>query len=68
VLLFVWIGVAVFAVLVLGVLAYGLVGAAGRLNRELRGLERDVQPLLAEAQAVPVRGRPDPGARPSTGD
>jgi len=54
-MLFVWIGVAVLAVLVLGVLAYGLLGAAGRLNRELRGLERDVQPLLAQAQAAAAK-------------
>ena len=51
-MLFVWIGVAVLAVLVLGVLGYSLLGAAGRLSRELRGLQRDVQPLLAEAQAA----------------
>jgi hypothetical protein len=55
VLLFVWIGVAVLAVFVLGVLAYGLVGAAGRLNRELRQLERDVQPLLADARAAAAK-------------
>ncbi len=54
-MLWVWIGVAVFAVLVLGVLAYGLLGAAGRVNRELRGLEREVQPLLAEAQAAAAK-------------
>jgi hypothetical protein len=40
---------------VLGVLAYSLVGAAGRLRRELRGLEHDVAPLLAEAQATAAR-------------
>jgi hypothetical protein len=54
-MLFVWIGVAVLVVLVLGVLGYSLLGAAGRLSRELRGLERDVQPLLAEAQATAAR-------------
>ena len=54
-MLFVWIGVAVLAVLVLGVLGYGLLGAAGRLSRELRGLERDVRPLLAEAQAAAAK-------------
>jgi hypothetical protein len=40
---------------VLGVLAYGLLGAAGRLRRELSGLEQDVQPLLVEAQAAAAR-------------
>jgi len=52
VLLIVWIAVAVLVLLVLGVLAYNVLGAAGRLGRELRGLERDVRPLLAEAQAA----------------
>jgi hypothetical protein len=55
VLLIVWIVLAVLAVLVLGVLGYSLLGAAGRLSRELRGLERDVRPLLAEAQAAAQR-------------
>ena len=54
-MLIVWIVVAVLAVGVLGVLAYSLVGAAGRLHRELRGLEHDVAPLLAEAQATAAR-------------
>jgi hypothetical protein len=65
-MLFVWIGVAVLAVLVLGVLAYGLLGAAGRLNRELRGLERDVQPLLAEAQAATAKAAEQRAERSST--
>jgi hypothetical protein len=55
VLLIVWIAVAVLVLGVLGVLGYSLLGAAGRLVRELRGLERDVQPLLAEAQATAAR-------------
>ena len=46
---------AVVALGVLGVLAYGLLGAAGRLRRELTGLEQDVQPLLVEAQATAAR-------------
>ncbi|CCH88040.1 conserved exported protein of unknown function [Modestobacter italicus] len=54
-LLIVWIVVAVLALGVLGVLAYGLLGAAGRLRRELSGLEQDVQPLLVEAQATAAR-------------
>ena len=54
-LLIVWIVVAVLALGVLGVLAYGLLGAAGRLRRELSGLEQDVQPLLVEAQAAAAR-------------
>ena len=54
-LLIVWIVVAVLALGVLGALAYGLLGAAGRLRRELSGLEQDVQPLLVEAQAAAAR-------------
>jgi hypothetical protein len=55
VLLIVWIVVAVLALGVLGALAYSLLGAAGRLGRELHGLEQDVQPLLVEAQAAAAR-------------
>ena len=51
----VWICVAVLAVVVLGGLAYGLLGAVGRLRREFAALERDVRPLLSEAQATAVR-------------
>jgi hypothetical protein len=55
VLLIVWIVVAVLALGVLGALAYSLLGAAGRLGRELHGLEQDVQPLLVEARATAAR-------------
>ncbi|MGY1679839.1 hypothetical protein [Geodermatophilus sp. SYSU D01176] len=51
----VWIAVAVLAVVVLGALAYGLLGAAGRLRRELAALEHDVRPLLTGAQATAAR-------------
>ena len=51
----VWIAVAVLAVVVLGALAYGVLGAAGRLRRELTALEHDVRPLLTEAQATAAR-------------
>ena len=54
-LLIVWIVVAVLALGVLGALGYSLVGAAGRLDRELRGLEQDVRPVLAEVQASAAR-------------
>jgi hypothetical protein len=66
VLLIVWIAVAVLAVLVLGVLGYGLLGAAGRLGGELRGLERDVRPLLTEAQAAAQRAGSQGSDRPAT--
>lgn len=51
----VWIAVAVLALVVLGALVYGLLGAAGRLRRELTALEREVRPLLTEAQATAAR-------------
>ena len=51
----VWIVVAVLAVVVLGTLVYGLLGAAGRLRRELAALEQEVRPLLTEAQATAAR-------------
>ncbi len=51
----VWIAVAVLAVVVLGALAYGVLGAAGRLRRELAALEQEVQPLLTEAQTTAAR-------------
>ena len=51
----VWIAVAVLAVVVLGTLVYGLLGAAGRLRRELAALEQEVRPLLTEAQATAAR-------------
>ena len=54
-LLIVWIAVAVLVLLVLGILAHSVLGAAGRLGRELRALERDAAPLLAEAQATAAR-------------
>jgi hypothetical protein len=66
VLLIVWIVVAVLAVLVLGVLGYSLLAAAGRLSRELRGLERDVKPLLAEAQATAERAAAQQAERSAT--
>jgi hypothetical protein len=68
VLLIVWITVAVLALLVLGILGYSLLGAAGRLLRELRGLERDVRPLLAEAQATAGRAAAQRADRSATAD
>ena len=51
----VWIAVVVLAVVVLGTLVYGVLGAAGRLRRELAALEQEVRPLLTEAQATAAR-------------
>jgi hypothetical protein len=53
--LWVWIGVAVLAVVVLGVIGYGLMGALTRLRREVEGAQRDLQPLLTELQATAAR-------------
>jgi hypothetical protein len=59
VLLIVWIVVVVLALVVLGVVAYGLLGAAGRLRRELEAAERDVRPLLERAQDTAARATKD---------
>ena len=53
-----WVVLAVvvaLALVVLGVVGYGVLGAFGRLNRELEGAERDVRPLLEQAQATAAR-------------
>jgi hypothetical protein len=68
VLLIVWIAAAVLVLLVLGVLGYNVLGAAGRLARELRGLEQDVRPLLTEAQAAAQRAAEQRAERPVTTD
>ena len=59
VLLIVWIVVVVLALVVLGAITYGLLGAAGRLHRELEAAERDVRPLLERAQATATRAPKD---------
>jgi hypothetical protein len=55
VLLVVWIAVPVVCLLLLGMLAYGVLGALQRLGREAEGLQREVAPLLAQAQQVQAR-------------
>lgn len=52
VVLIVWVVVAVLAVLALGVLAYGLLGARNRLVREIGLLQRDVAPVAAQLQTA----------------
>ena len=54
-LLWVWIAVAVLAVLVLGILAYGLLGAMQRLTREIRATDTALRPLRAEVQQTLAR-------------
>jgi hypothetical protein len=55
VLLVVWIAVAVLAVVVLGILAYGLLGALRRLGREVTALQAELRPVLAEVQVTAAR-------------
>ena len=59
VLLIVWIAVVVLVLVVLGSIGFGVLGAAGRLRRELEGAERDVRPLLEQAQAAAARAAKD---------
>ena len=54
-LLWVWIAVAVLAVLVLGILAYGLLGAVQRLTKELRATDTALRPIRAEVQQTVAR-------------
>jgi hypothetical protein len=51
-LLVVWIAVAVVAVVVLGGLLYSLLGAVQRLRREVQGFQRDLRPVLEQAQGT----------------
>ena len=51
-MLWVWIGVAVFALLVLGIIGFGVVGALSRLRREVEGAQRDLAPVLEQLQAT----------------
>ena len=55
VLLIVWAVVVVLAAVVLAGLAYGLLGAFGRLRREVEGAERDLGPLLGQLQQTADR-------------
>jgi hypothetical protein len=55
VLLLVWIAVVVLTVVVLGAVAYGVVGAFDRLGREAAALERDTRPVLDELRSVAAR-------------
>ncbi|HET6391530.1 MAG TPA: hypothetical protein VFG13_01795 [Blastococcus sp.] len=48
-------GVLAAALVVLGVVAYGVLGAFGRLGRELEGAERDTRPLLDQIEATVAR-------------
>ena len=50
----VWIAVVVLGLLVLGGVAYGVFGAFSRLGREVAAFEREVRPVLDQAQATAV--------------
>jgi hypothetical protein len=63
VLWIVWIAVVVLSLVVLGVIAYGLLGAFGRLTRELQAAERDVRPVLEQAQRAAARAAALQGER-----
>ena len=54
-LLIVWIVVVVLGLVVLGAIGFGVLGAAGRLGRELEAVEREVRPLMVEVQSVTAR-------------
>jgi hypothetical protein len=64
--LWVWIGVVVLAVVVLGILAYGLVGALTRLRREVEGAQRDLAPVLAQLQDTSARAEAVAARRANT--
>jgi hypothetical protein len=59
VVLIVWIVVVVFALVVLGAIGYGVLGAAGRLGKELEAAEREVRPVLQRAQETAARAAKD---------
>ena len=51
-LLIVWIAVVVLAIVVLGGIAYGVLGAVARLRKEVAGVATDLAPVLADVQAT----------------
>ena len=55
VVLWVWVVAVVLALVVLGAIGYGLVGALTRLRREVEGAQRDLQPVLEQLRATAVR-------------
>jgi hypothetical protein len=55
VLLWVLIAVAVLAVLVLGILAHGLLGAMQRLTTEFRATDVALRPIRAEVEQTLAR-------------
>jgi hypothetical protein len=66
VLIWVFVAVVVLAVLVLGALAHGLLGALQRLTRELRAVETAVAPLRTEVRQAAARAEQRSDDRTST--
>jgi hypothetical protein len=66
-MLWVWIGVIVLALLVLGIVAHGLVGALTRLRREVEGAQRELAPVLAQLQDTAARAEAVAARRAHTG-
>ena len=54
-LFWVYIAVAVLAVLVLGSLAFGVLGAMQRLTKELRATDTALRPIRAEVEQTMAR-------------
>ncbi len=59
--------VVVLALVALGLVGYGVMGAFGRLNRELEAAERDVRPVLEQAQATAARATKVQSGRANAG-
>jgi hypothetical protein len=51
-LLVVWIVVLAVAVVILGGLLYGLLGAVQRLRREVAAMQAELRPVLEQAQGA----------------
>ena len=66
-LLIVWIAVGVVAVIVLASVGFGLLGSLKRLGREAAALDRELRPVLTQAQELSARAgrRQDPGSPPA---
>ena len=67
VVLWVWVAVVVLALVVLGVVAHGLVGALTRLRREVEGAQRDLKPVLEQLQATSAHAESVAARRANTG-
>jgi nitric oxide reductase large subunit len=50
--MYVWIGVAVLVLVVLGAVGYGVFGAFARLGREVAAFDAEVRPVLEQVQAT----------------